>query len=146
MELHPSGFIETGSCSGPRYIRSQPNRETPGVLLDSKAGSVEDLEAINRKYTVEYNLPFRNSYRFLKEMKLNWDKLSPEQREAAKEIVGKEFFKTNVENNSPMVSLGSPSTDGYSNDWEFNNTSILLLIIAILFFISTAGLYGTKRT
>ena len=61
MELHPSGFIETGGCAGPRYIRGQPNRESPGILLNS----VED------KYIAEFDLPFRNLVRYIKKLKAN---------------------------------------------------------------------------
>jgi hypothetical protein len=72
QSLHPSGFVETGpSCTGPRYIRSQPNRESPGVLLDS----------VTDKYVAEFDLPYRNITRYVKEIENNWPKLDPRQKE-----------------------------------------------------------------
>jgi hypothetical protein len=63
MELHPSGFVETGGCAGPRYIRDQPNRESPGILLTTD------------KYVAEFDLPFRNLMRYIKEIEDQWSKL-----------------------------------------------------------------------
>lgn len=70
--LHPSGFVESaGSCSGPRYIRSQPSRETPGVLLN-------ECEA---KYIPAFELPYRNITRYIKEIQDSWDKINPNDKE-----------------------------------------------------------------
>lgn len=74
MELHPSSFLETGSCSGPRYVRSQPNRESPGILLD----------AVTDKYVAEFDIPYRNIIRYVKEIENNWPKLDSSQREIVK--------------------------------------------------------------
>jgi len=71
--LHPSGFIETEGCNGPRRTRGQPSREMPGVTMTE----------IQDKYIPEFELPFRNIERYIQEMNNNWDRLNPEQRLAA---------------------------------------------------------------
>lgn len=77
--LHPSAFLETsGGCSGPQNIRNQPSRETPGTLLNS----------VTNKYVTEFTVPFRNSVRSLKTFKLNWDKISSEDQEKIKAMIG----------------------------------------------------------
>ena len=50
LTLHPPGFIETGDCSGPRYTRGQPNRESAGILLNE----------CQNKYLSEFQLPYEN--------------------------------------------------------------------------------------
>jgi hypothetical protein len=75
--LHPSSFIETESCAGPRYVREQPSRETPGVLLaDKYIVEYQDNSPIGE---VEFNLPFRNAIRSVKQLDLSLSKLTPEQ-------------------------------------------------------------------
>ena len=54
--LHPSGFIETAGGCNLQRIRSQPSRETTGVLLN-------ECEA---KYVSEFKLPQRNISRYVK--------------------------------------------------------------------------------
>ena len=71
LQLHPSGFVETGSCAGPRYIRSQPNRESSGVLLNE----------VTDKYVAEFDLPYRNMVGYIKEIENNWPKLDARQKE-----------------------------------------------------------------
>lgn len=76
LTLHPPAFIETeGSCKGPSYIRGQPNRESGGVILTE----------IQDKYIPEFELPYRNIQRYIKEMERNWDRLSPDQRRIVEE-------------------------------------------------------------
>ena len=62
--------LETETCVGPRYTRTQPSRESEGILLDS----------VNDKYIVEYNLPYRNLVRYVKEIDNNWSKLNDDQK------------------------------------------------------------------
>jgi hypothetical protein len=72
MNLHPPSFIESaGGCEGPRYVRSQPSRETAGVLLNE----------CQSKYIGQFDLPQRNISRYVEEMSTNWDKLSKEDKE-----------------------------------------------------------------
>jgi hypothetical protein len=71
MELKPSSFVETGSCTGPRYIRNQPSRETAGVLLDS----------VTDKYVTEWTLPYTNMVAYTKELNNDWKKLDKTQKE-----------------------------------------------------------------
>lgn len=70
MELHPSSFVEYGGCSMQR-IRSQPSRETGGVLLNE----------CTDKYMSEFKLPYRNIKRYTQEVMQNMDKLSPQEKQ-----------------------------------------------------------------
>jgi len=80
MNLHPSGFIETaGGCEGPRLTRSQPSRETGGVLLN-------ECEA---KYVPNFQLPYRNISRYVSEIQNSWDRLSTKD----KKVVTENLFK-----------------------------------------------------
>ena len=67
MNLHPSGFVETAGGCDLRRIRSQPSRETAGVLLN-------ECEA---KYASGFDLPYRNIARYISELEQSWDKLTP---------------------------------------------------------------------
>jgi hypothetical protein len=67
LTIHPPSFIETEDCDGPRYTRGQPSRENAGVLMEDK-------------YVTEFELPMRNLKRYTKEIKNNWNRLTPEQR------------------------------------------------------------------
>jgi len=76
MNLHPPAFVETaGGCEGPRYIRSQPSRETAGVLLN-------ECEA---KYIPNFELPYRNISRYISELGASWDKLNSADKSMIKE-------------------------------------------------------------
>lgn len=68
--LQTSSFIETEGCSGPNYIRNQKSRESPGILMTE----------IQDKYIPEFELPYRNVLRYIKEVENNWNKLDSNQR------------------------------------------------------------------
>jgi hypothetical protein len=74
LTLHPPSFIETEDCDGPRYIRGQPSRETPGVLMTE----------MQNKYITEFELPYRNIERYIKEIGNNWNRLDDKQRALVK--------------------------------------------------------------
>ncbi len=93
--LHPAGFIETGTCEGPRYVRSQPSRETPGVILNE----------VTDKYVSEFTVPFRNSTRALKTFKMNWDRVPDSDKEKIMTIVGP--FTKNVPMNQAVRNIFS---------------------------------------
>jgi hypothetical protein len=76
--LHPAGFVETGGCDGPRYVREQPSRETPGITLQD----------VSEKYIKDFNVPFRNTARLLRSLQINWDKLSDQDRNQVFKLVG----------------------------------------------------------
>lgn len=97
MELHPSGFVETGGCSGPNYIRAQPNRESPGILLNE----------VTNKYVAEFNLPYRNVIRYVKEVQDQWNKLTPEQKIVVSKSI--EAMKLKQIENFANESTGEPS-------------------------------------
>jgi hypothetical protein len=81
MELHPSGFVETGQCTGcdgPRYVPIQPSRETPGILLADKY--ITEFDKAENMPSVDFNLPFRNSIMYTKQLKNNYDLLDQEQK------------------------------------------------------------------
>lgn len=75
------------SCDGPRYVRGQPSRSTPGVLLSEKYVTEFDKDD-NEGSAVDFNLVFRNSVRYVKELQNNWSKLTPEQREVILKDLG----------------------------------------------------------
>ena len=106
MELHPSSFVETGSCDGPRYIRSQPSRETGGVLLNE----------VTDKYVAEFNIPYENVQRYIKEIENSWEKLNPEQ----KSLVGKSFKSFN---------LPTPDSNSSSKEKKIENFGATALSI-----------------
>lgn len=68
--LQTSSFIETEGCSGPNYIRNQKSRESPGILMSE----------IQDKYIPEFELPYRNVRRYIKEVENDWNKLDTNQR------------------------------------------------------------------
>lgn len=82
LTVHPPAFIESKGCYGPRYIRGQPSRETTGVTMTE----------ISDKYIAEFELPYRNVKRYIKEFQNNWNRLSPEQRNE----IGKSFEMMNI--------------------------------------------------
>lgn len=64
--IRSPAFIETGSCGGSRYIRSQPSRESGQVpVLDES-----------------HDLSYLNVDRYIKEVKYSWDKLNEQQKES----------------------------------------------------------------
>ena len=69
--LHPSAFVETESCNGPRYTRDQPSRETAGVLLNE----------CTDKYTTGFELPMRNLMGYIQSMQASWDRISNEDKQ-----------------------------------------------------------------
>jgi len=103
LTLKPPFFVESeGSCDGPNYIRGQPNRETPGVIMTD----------IQDKYIPEFELPYRNVTRYIKEVNNNWNRLDDNQRNAVRNsfqdmglIGARESFGNST--NSPT---SSPST------------------------------------
>jgi hypothetical protein len=108
--LHPSGFVETGGCSGPRLIRNQPSRETPGVLLNE----------VTDKYVTQFTVPFRNSTRALKDFQLNWERTSPEERKQILDMVG------SVDAGPKGALKGQQSLSSDSNNLHVNNITDLL--------------------
>lgn len=74
LTIHPPSFIETEDCDGPRYVRGQPSRETPGVLMTE----------MQDKYVTEFELPYRNIERYIKEIGNNWNRLDDKQRSLVK--------------------------------------------------------------
>jgi hypothetical protein len=88
--LHPSGFVETGSCKGPRYVRTQPNREQAGVMLVDKyiTPQLPDVP-------ISFNLPYRNSLGCLETLSTMFDKLNDDQKRVVimqfAELVGNKY-------------------------------------------------------
>ena len=72
QNLFPSSFVETGGCEGPRFVRTQPSRETAGVLLSE----------CSTKYITEFELPYRNLTAYIKSLQTNWIRLTDEQKES----------------------------------------------------------------
>lgn len=74
LTLRPGAFVETEGCDGPKYIRGQPSRSSDGVIMTE----------IQDKYIPEFELPYRNIERYIKEMSNNWHRLNQQQREMAR--------------------------------------------------------------
>lgn len=86
LTLHPPAFIETESCDGPRYTRGQPSRETIGVTMTE----------IQDKYIPEFELPYRNIKRYIKEIVNNWDRLDEDQRNSIRESFNEMKINHNI--------------------------------------------------
>ena len=128
MELHPAGFVETGTCSGcdgPRYVPIQPSRETPGILLaDKYITEFDKIENMSNEVSneVDFNLPFRNSIMYSKQLQNNFEKLDADQQAYITNMLN------SIGSNGPngpnsslrsraLSSLGSSlSTDGLTGD------------------------------
>jgi hypothetical protein len=81
--LYSSAFIETNdSCSGPLYNKTQKSREDPGTIMTN----------IQNKYIPEFELPYKNVDRYIKEVKNSWDKLDENQRNS----IRKSFTEMNL--------------------------------------------------
>ncbi len=73
--IQADSFIETEDCDGPRYNRNAPSRENPGILMTE----------IQNKYITEFELPYRNIERYVKEIGNNWNRLDDKQRSLIKQ-------------------------------------------------------------
>ena len=106
LTLKPGGFIETqdnsiNSCNGPRYIRGQNNRETGGVTM----------QEVENKYVPEFEIPYRNVERYIKEITQNWDKLDQNQRSQLQ----KSFKQMNMPTMEKFKANGPGSVVGSQN-------------------------------
>ena len=116
VSLHPPAFTENaGGCEGPRYTRSQPSRETGGVLLNECAA----------KYSSNFKLPYRNVDRYINEVQQSWDKLSNKDKES----VSKNLVR-NVPSLNRLTGIGYESMTTFLKDYVSvdpkKNTMILL--------------------
>lgn len=91
--IQADSFIETGGCNGPRYNRNTPSRETPGILMTE----------IQNKYITEFELPYRNIERYIKEIGNNWNRLDDKQRS---------LIKTSFQNMGLSEKMGLESFSG----------------------------------
>lgn len=114
MELHPAGFVETGSCNcdGPRYVPIQPSRETPGILLSDKY--ITEFNKAENMPDSDFNLPFRNSVMYTKQLKSNFELLNDDQKMEIKQMIG-EIGGIGALKNFKRESFGA-RTDGITPD------------------------------
>lgn len=77
--LQTDSWVETESCDGPRRTRNSPSRENPGILMTE----------LQDKYITEFELPFRNLDRYIKEIGNNWNRLDNQQKEVIKHSFNK---------------------------------------------------------
>jgi hypothetical protein len=91
--IQADSFIETEDCNGPRYNRNAPSRENPGVLMTE----------IQNKYITEFELPYRNIERYIKEIGNNWNRLDDKQRS---------LVKTSFQNMGLVGKIGGGSGGG----------------------------------
>lgn len=99
MELHPAGFIETGTCDGPRYVREQPSRSSPVVGSGVGSGPNPDY------YLTENNLvlPYKNLLEYTKEIENQWTMLDQPQ----KDIISNSLSLFIMKNPDAVVGLNS---------------------------------------
>ncbi len=99
-QLHPASFVDTGFCMGPRNIRNQPSRETPGILLADKYSSPDES-------SVDFNLPFRSAMYQTKMLEMMYKRLDPEQKKIINDKLG--FIQpTNIEHFATLYDAASP--------------------------------------
>ncbi len=107
METHPASFIETGSsCSGPRYVRSQPSREHEGTILTD----IED------KYITEYsmNAPFTNLYSFARSLEISWPKLNDTEKVSILGILNTFIVKNKLLSNKHIQQNLKSNSENFS--------------------------------
>ena len=92
--------IETNVCTGPRYTRTAPSRETPGILLND----------VTDKYVTEFNLPYMNVARYIKEIDSNWTKLNQDQKNIILQSIAK--FQQNQLQIQTQDTFANDGTDG----------------------------------
>ena len=80
--LSPSGFMETFDCTGLRYIRSQPSRETPGTTLNC---------CLN-KYGQEFSYPTKNILELMLFLQKYYKACNDKDKEALIDILKALFF------------------------------------------------------
>lgn len=124
--LFPSGFVEyeKDSCSGPILYRSQPSRETPGIV---------ELNQVMEKYgNGQYKggdlLALMNN---LKSIQRSWERLPL--------VAKKDFLKLIIESNTSLsdsiikkyVNKSEPKIEHFGEDSKNDNRSSILIIIVI---------------
>ena len=103
LTLHPPAFIETEDCDGPRYTRGQPSRENPGVLMSD----------IQNKYITEFELPYRNIERYIKEVGNNWNRLDDNQKnKIRKSFQGMGLIESFGNDTTPPINEVPPVENG----------------------------------
>lgn len=144
--LHPSGFVEFDSdCSGPRLYRSQPSRESKGVLLNEymekynvgqyKGGDflrlATDLKSMSRQWKrlpndikVQFvNLMLESNSDMSKDLAKSLEKSLEKSREKSRENFGE---------SDPDSMSGAGNTCGTTNVFNMIVISIISLVIGFL--------------
>ena len=80
--LSPSGFMETFDCTGMRYIRSQPSRETGGTTLNC---------CLN-KYGQEFSYPTKNILELMLFLQKYYKACNDKDKEALLDVLKALFF------------------------------------------------------
>lgn len=132
LTLHPPGFIETGSCDGPRLTRGQPSREAPGILMSE----------IQNQYVAEFELPFRNVLRYSKEISNNWDRLDENQRNSVRNSF--DFIKNDPNDSNAQMNFEMQISDDEilpdkSAGVDNKDVAIMLLVAVCLISIVVAA-------
>lgn len=106
-DLHPAGFIDTGSCTGPNLIRSQPSRSSsiPGGGLGNSQGASGPEGSSMDYYLTEQslNLPYKNLISYTREIENQWPKLDPKQ----KDIISNTFSLFFMKNPEALLGLNT---------------------------------------
>lgn len=127
--LQTDSWVETESCDGPRRTRNAPSRENPGILMTE----------MQDKYITEFELPYRNIERYIKEIGNNWDRLDNKQRQLVRKsfqgmgLVGKvetfaDLGTTSPATTSPATTSPATTAPGTSNGTSSVNPSVATFI------------------
>jgi hypothetical protein len=138
-QLHPASFVETQECVGPRDIRNQPSRETSGVLLEDKY--------ITETNQVDFNLPFRNSLKYVDMLNVMYGKLNSDQK---KIVLSKMTFLStpdhveNFESGSPDAPV-DPAAAAKATGMIVGITLGFILLMVIVVYIFSRMFPARRR-
>ena len=137
--LQTDSWVETKSCDGPRRTRNAPSRETPGVLMTE----------MQNKYITEFELPYRNIERYIKEIGNNWDRLDNKQRQLVRKsfqgmgLIGKVETFADVATDTPTPSATPSATQPPAPGTASGSGSIDPNVARFIQFLGTNPSYNT---
>jgi hypothetical protein len=143
--IAPSGSIELdNSCKYSIDNRNTRSRET---VVPAEDLAFYFKTYIVPKYGLE-NINVSNCASFMKDLEMNWTKLTPELKDKVLNIIVDDIFKTgnydfkqklieklNIDNKQQPVNLNKPSKSNFGNSISSNNFLMIGLGIVILFIV-----------
>ena len=157
--LHPSGFLERQeNCDGPKLHRSQPSRETGGILLNDFMAKYNPSSRVT-------DYKFLETVRDLKEFSRQWPNIPPHIRDEivqmlkasdnglAKELRTEEHFTSHLkkaQNPGDAKKIVNDMIETFANDsdltcvnsshqiWMMVIVAIVAVVISFLIFMASA--------